>query len=448
MTQTPSWVPDSVELVPHPSARDKCIAKTQFRPGSPILSTYAFAAILLDSEKGRRCDACFRIASHKTPLKRCSGCGSYWYCDAQCQAFQWRTHHKRICKGYNSHLSSPGYQALLEHQKLDSILLSHTLAQMSLSPDPYSFEDSSPVSVLMSLLPYPDDSIAAPAICPITPSPSDQLVSRLYARFGNNNFAIHSHLTTIGHGVFPISSRLFNHSCVPNAAVKYTLSPAQSIKMEVVALRDILPGEEICLPYLDPALLESREQILEISYGFKCNCSSSLFLRSVGRLPELPTSPSEMSLLARQLREFVGLSFGTGSTLPDKPLETIPPSLYCVLRESYMGSLSETFSEASHEGQYDLAIESGMTLLSLYVLVYPINYPQIGMHLLELAKTAWNVVIASAELNGGQEESLKEQASIFLTLARQVLTIFGPEGDDGGPLQEIVILEGLLSDGS
>jgi hypothetical protein len=49
-----------------------------------------------------------------------------------------------------------------------------------------------------------------------------------------------------------------------------------------------------------------------------------------------------------------------------------------MLREGYMGGLSETFSKASHEGQYDLALESGETLLSLYLLIYPLNYPQIG----------------------------------------------------------------------
>lgn len=49
-----------------------------------------------------------------------------------------------------------------------------------------------------------------------------------------------------------------------------------------------------------------------------------------------------------------------------------------MLREGYMAGLSETFSKASHEGQCDLALESGLTLLSLYLLIYPPNYPQIG----------------------------------------------------------------------
>lgn len=43
-----------------------------------------------------------------------------------------------------------------------------------------------------------------------------------------------------------------------------------------------------------------------------------------------------------------------------------------------MQNLSERFSKASHEGQYEMALESGLTLLSLYMIVYPENYPQIG----------------------------------------------------------------------
>ena len=164
------------------------------------------------------------------------------------QTFHWKLNHKRICPTYNTHLASAEYQALPPHQQLDSILLSHTLAEMSLLPTPYLPEPDSPASVLLSLLPHPSESIDAPPVCQIKPPPPTLLANKLYARFGNNNFAIHSHLTTIGHGIFSLASRLFNHSCVPNAAAKYHFSPwARSVTMEVVALCDILPGEEVRL---------------------------------------------------------------------------------------------------------------------------------------------------------------------------------------------------------
>jgi SET and MYND domain-containing protein len=61
---------------------------------------------------------------------------------------------------------------------------------------------------------------------------------------------------------------------------------------------------------------------------------------------------------------------------PEKDL--FPQSLHPALRESYLADLSERFGRASHEGQAEAALESGLTLLALYLLIYPLNYPQIG----------------------------------------------------------------------
>ena len=77
-------IPESLDLVPHPTARDKCIAKIFLKEGLCIFTEPAFSTILLPSEKAQRCDNCFRLPSGNTRLQRCTGCGSYWYCDAQC----------------------------------------------------------------------------------------------------------------------------------------------------------------------------------------------------------------------------------------------------------------------------------------------------------------------------------------------------------------------------
>ena len=123
-------------------------------------------------------------------------------------------------------------------------MLSHVIAQLSLLPVPYAFQESAPSSLLMSLIAGPDKS-QPPPICSIKPTPPQGLLQKLYERFGNNHFAIHSHLNTIGHGIFPQASRLFNHSCLPNSAPKFVLEPGANIRMEVVALRDIPEGEEV-----------------------------------------------------------------------------------------------------------------------------------------------------------------------------------------------------------
>ena len=262
-----SWLPQTLVLESDPVARSRCVAKTLLKEGATLLSVENFANILLAKEKGNRCDACFRLASTGRDLKKCSGCRGYWYCDAQCntqnplsvfnffgnspsisgQNLHWNLDHKRICRAYASYVASADYQMLLEHEKLDVLLLSHTVARFSPLPS-LEPENDSPESIMTSLLPQAGSSVSAPPLCPIKPQPSQDLINMLYSRFGNNNFVIHSHLSSIGHGVFPAASRLFNHSCVPNAVAKYVLSQGKPVVMQVVALRDIHPGEEVCHP--------------------------------------------------------------------------------------------------------------------------------------------------------------------------------------------------------
>jgi len=40
---------------------------------------------------------------------------------------------------------------------------------------------------------------------------------------------------------------------------------------------------------------------------------------------------------------------------------------------------------------------------------------------------------------------IKERVKTLLSMARKVLTVYGPEGDTGGPISELEIMEGLLS---
>lgn len=71
----------------------------------------------------------------------------------------------------------------------------------------------------------------------------------------------------------------------------------------------------------------------------------------------------------------------------------------------------------------------------------------LGMHALELAKTAWNAVVTmehKADLSVVQ--SFADEARASVLIASRVLNNFGIEGDEGGPLEEIRILQGLLSE--
>ncbi|KII89120.1 hypothetical protein PLICRDRAFT_139371 [Plicaturopsis crispa FD-325 SS-3] len=437
----------SFSLAPHPIARTQARADIPLSAGALITGVPALTTALLPSQKGNRCDACLRIMPHP---RRCTGCAQYWYCSAQCQASQWRAHHRKVCKSLAKYVASTSYQALAEHEKLDAFLLSHLLACKGADAQGEAYKTFS------ELLPGPVTNVVPPPTCPPQSAQSDADALYLYARFANNNFAVHSHLSTIAHGIFPLASRSFNHSCLPNAAPRYVFVPETGqVRMEVVALRDIAPDEEICMPYLDPALLQSRTQIFQYTYGFECVCPSCVFLKRFQPPSALPP-PAERTALEKSLRDFVfspanSSSHEKSGTHPRAydayPLayDTIPSKLYPFFTESYLTDLSASFSDASHDGVYSQALDAGITLLAVYLLIYPKNYPQIGMHLLEMAKTAWNAVVQG---QGGelQEAENLQRALTWVAEAGEVLDIFGREGDEGGPLDEVYVLKGLLEE--
>ena len=159
-------------------------------------------------------------------------------------------HHRRICKRLNRFVTAPEYQVLDSGGKTDSMLLSQLTAQLLPSDDsalPVAGESDS-VAVFFDLLQGPKSGTPTPPICGKYSPTQSKMATDAYARFGNNNFVIHSHLTSYAHGVFPIASRLFNHSCYPNCAMKYIITKSKIVTMEVVSIREIREGAEVCGP--------------------------------------------------------------------------------------------------------------------------------------------------------------------------------------------------------
>ncbi|KAF9267383.1 SET domain-containing protein [Marasmius fiardii PR-910] len=471
---SPSRLGPTLRLNAHPQARDQCTASVSFSPGSVILSVPSFGTALLPSQKSRRCDSCHRLGT-PSQLKKCSGCASFWYCDEKCEFFaiywifasyqlppgqtnHWTVGHKKICKHYNKVTASPQFSGMAVHEQMDALLLSAAVARieaLKLSLD----DKDSPLHTFMSLIPGPVSS-PHPPLTLAKSSLSTDTINGLFSRFGNNNFSIHSHFHTYGHGIFPLASRLFNHSCIPNAAAKYVITSGESVRMDVVALRSISVGEEISLPYIDPALVQTRPTVFRLTYGFICRCPSCTVLDSIGEVPEPPKDEDRLRKISKELQDFIAvhrahLPLFTGD------LGAFPSSLYCVLHESYLAALSERFSTAAHDGSYDAALESGTTLTALYRLIYPPNYPQIGvvsvlnefkyniypfqgLHLLEFSKTAWNKIVST----NSKDEWLRDQMRTALCEADHILALtLGKEGDEGGgPCEEIKTLKNLLVD--
>ena len=73
----------------------------------------------------------------------------------------------------------------------------------------------------------------------------------------------------------------------------------------------------------------------------------------------------------------------------------------------------------------------------------------IGVHCLELAKTAWNAALTENSVESVDESALLRNAKQFLVLAMDSLTLLGEEGDaDTGPLIEAGTLNSLLETSS
>ena len=87
-----------------------------------------------------------------------------------------------------------------------------------------------------------------------------------------------------GFAIFTNASSI-NHSCVPNASIRYQHEPQQQnnerskckcnqVIVEVVATEDIIAGDEICISYggLRGVNSEQKRQMLRDQYNFTCDC--------------------------------------------------------------------------------------------------------------------------------------------------------------------------------
>ena len=194
----------------------------------------------------------------------------------------WKASHKKLC----AHLAagfrtSVPYTRLPADEQADCELLlklairclsAPDIRQVAVLEDGSLGEDqlaSNPLACYIDLIPHPH----ARPLPPLPPkldlsaveAPSSRLFKQIdgneesvllavWKRFGPNNFVLHSFAAlnngfaegaAYAHGVFPLASRLFNHSCYPKAWPAFVVRNKEPC-MEVRALVDIPPGEEVC----------------------------------------------------------------------------------------------------------------------------------------------------------------------------------------------------------
>ncbi|KAF8527442.1 SET domain-containing protein [Hysterangium stoloniferum] len=439
--------PKFIRLDSHATARNAAVATESLSAGVTVLSTLSLSSVLLESEKRRRCDGCFRQGDK---LHRCTGCKQYWYCDAVCQLKSWKAHHQHLCIRLKAFTASDDYRSASASSRLHYILLAHVLAENSVALQSMFDEMGkdgeldiyNPISALLSLLPAKQTSDILPNF-PMNGLVPESLIAYLACRFANNNFTIHtSWMDVFAHGVFPVASRLFNHSCVPSAVPVYKIQDASTIQMDVKLLRDLNPGDEITIPYIDPALPYTvRRDNLAKTYDFTCNCP--LCHSPFDQVIEHGLAPAELTSFESRLHQRILPLIERRDSLIGLTKANLALEFLASLHQGFLPSISEAFSVASHYGSYSVAVQKGQALLAFYYLIYPANYPMIGLHALELAKTHWNGWVTNS-LPRSTLEDMKRAISLAEDIFHMLYGASGITGTlngDAEPLSELKALK-------
>ncbi|KAF5364937.1 hypothetical protein D9758_008087 [Tetrapyrgos nigripes] len=264
--------------------------KVHIRAGTAILSLKPHVAVLSLQHLNSHCSSCFASATSSV-LRRCTKCHVVWYCDGTCQSNDWAMH-KQECEALqrwfqaapSSDVAPPSdavrcMARILWKRKKKGLedAWSREIDNMQshrTSMHPSSFETNTHLA--QALVQYM--GMSSPADLAQFGLMSAADLVDIISRFTTNSFAITDpSLTPLGASVSPIVA-LINHSCDPNAVVVFPrASPdpkSQEPVMQVVAMRDIQPGEEILTSYIDTTLPKSsRQKTLQETYYFTCKCN-------------------------------------------------------------------------------------------------------------------------------------------------------------------------------
>ncbi|KAK3390682.1 hypothetical protein B0H63DRAFT_121685 [Podospora didyma] len=106
------------------------------------------------------------------------------------------------------------------------------------------------------------------------------------------------------YGNFPEVSR-FNHDCRPNVAFYLGGGGADDLTHTTTVVRDVQPGEELSISYLDSfAPCEERQQRTFEAWGFSCSCSQCAL--SKGQVKKSDKRLKEIKEIEVKLSDFSG----------------------------------------------------------------------------------------------------------------------------------------------
>ncbi|KAI0764895.1 SET domain-containing protein [Fomes fomentarius] len=253
------------------------------------MSILPHVAVISSPNLDQHCSACAGPAP-ASGLKRCPKCKTIYYCNSECQNRDW-VGHKRECSALqrwaagapSPDVAVPGEAVRClgrilwgcQKEGLDSvwakeIRMMHS-NRSSLQPSAYDSHTHMAHSLVRLL------GVSSPQeLEPYGLTSAGDLVD-LISRFSTNTFTLTDPaLNPIGICVAPIVA-LANHSCDPNAVIVF---PRTSSKtgfeplLHLVALRDIAPGKEVRISYVDTTLPKHlRQKELKETYNFACLCT-------------------------------------------------------------------------------------------------------------------------------------------------------------------------------
>nr|VWO95993.1 Alcohol dehydrogenase 1 [Ganoderma boninense] len=284
-------LPPSLEIRESSKHGRGIYAKAAQVAGSVILSITPHVSVLSTGNLSHYCSAC----SGPPPtagLKRCPKCKIVHYCNSNCQSRDW-VWHKRECSALqNWAASAPSSEVSIpsepvrclgrilwgsQTEGLDGVWATEIRMMHSNrnSLQPSSFE--SHTHLAHSLVRYL--SAASPQdLTPYGLTSAGDLVD-LISRFTTNTFTLTTPaLTPTGICISPTVA-FANHTCDPDAVIVFprsdSVSPSDEPRLNLVALRDIAPGKEVRISYVDttlPAVLRQKE--LKEVYSFICHCKA------------------------------------------------------------------------------------------------------------------------------------------------------------------------------
>ncbi|KIW77954.1 hypothetical protein Z517_07787 [Fonsecaea pedrosoi CBS 271.37] len=214
-------------------------------------------------------------------LKTCSGCKVVKFCDQKCQTRAWSEYHRLECKLYGRlhprilpstaraliRLLKQHKAHLLLRAEWDQLLALETHREDLIKAEDQRFQDS---FIMMK---------GVKSYCGT--DHDEETIFRIACVLLINSFTLTTPtFDSVGLILHP-KPALLNHSCEPNAFVRFDIPPDTSHEdfpsygsISVRALRPIARDEEVTLSYIDTTFpFEKRQEELRTRYFFTCTCS-------------------------------------------------------------------------------------------------------------------------------------------------------------------------------